>query len=281
MNPLNVDLRLAREQAKVTLQEIADQTHITLRQLENLEEGRYDQLPGGLYNRAFLRAYCDCLGLDSAQFLARYQSEAPPSDKSVTLKPRDTRSWRPRRPLNPVAIWSAMLLVSIGSLLHSRHWIAEFFAPYFSRSQEIVRPQLISEPREPARSQPVAELPRTQPPASRIESPPASASIPAALPVSEPKDEMHPSLKLEFEVVQPCWVSVSRDGNRVLVKMLQPGDDLSFEAEENFYVILGNAGGVRLKINGKRAKPPGNSGEVVKMMISSANVSNLLAVEQP
>ena len=63
--------------------------------------------------------------------------------------------------------------------------------------------------------------------------------------------------------------------------MLKPGDDLSFEAEENFYVVLGNAGGVRLKINGKRAKPPGNSGEVVKMMISANNVSQLLATEQP
>src|SRR4029450_5101715 len=102
----------------------------------------------------------------------------------------------------------------------------------------MVRPQPVSE--QPARPDPVPELPRTQPPASPMESPPteqpgsvASASIPAALPVPEAKDEMHGSLKLEFEVVQQCWVSVSRDGNRVLVKMLEPGDDLSFEAEEN------------------------------------------------
>ena len=69
--------------------------------------------------------------------------------------------------------------------------------------------------------------------------------------------------------------------NRVLVKMLEPGDDLSFDAAESFYVILGNAGGVRLKINGKRAKPPGNAGEVVKMMINTENVSDLLAADEP
>ena len=96
MNPLNVDLRLAREQAKISLQQVADQTRITLRHLENLEEGRYDQLPGGMYNRAFLRAYCECLGLDSAKFLKRYQGEVPQPENSVALKPRDTRPWRPR-----------------------------------------------------------------------------------------------------------------------------------------------------------------------------------------
>jgi RodZ C-terminal domain len=67
----------------------------------------------------------------------------------------------------------------------------------------------------------------------------------------------------------------------VLVKLLEPGEDLSFDAVEKFYVILGNAGGVRLKINGKRAKPPGNSGEVVKMMINTENVSALLATDEP
>jgi cytoskeleton protein RodZ len=108
-----------------------------------------------------------------------------------------------------------------------------------------------------------------------------ATSIPAVLPITEPKEPPAGTLRLEFEVVQKCWVSVSRDGDRVLVKLLEPGEDLSFDAAEKFYVILGNAGGVRLKINGKRAKPPGNSGEVVKMMINTENVSALLATDEP
>src|SRR5262249_30270104 len=240
------------------------------------------------YNRAFLRAYCECLGLDPARFVERYEAEAPQPEKPITLKPRATRSWGQRSSLSPMAIWTVMLLVSIGSLLYSRRWIADVFAPYLTRSPELLRPKAVPDPHETARSEPVPDLPRTQPAAPPIESPagaqPAnapSASIPTGLPAPEPKEERGGALRLEFEVVQKCWVSVSRDGNRVLVKMLEPGDDLSFEAEENFYVILGNAGGVRLKINGKRAKPPGNSGEVVKLMISADNVNQLLATEQP
>jgi cytoskeleton protein RodZ len=278
MNPLNVDLKLAREQKKITLQQIADQTHIILRQLENLEEGRYSQLPGGMYNRAFLRAYCECLGLDATRFLARYEAETPPPpEKPVILKPRNRRPLPQRSSLSPVVIWSAMLLISIASLLYSRKWIAEVFAPYFSRSQEMV----LAKP-------PVPNLPQSQPAAASVENHPVAPadqapapSIPAALPTSEPKEPSAGALRLEFEVVQKCWVSVSRDGDRVLVKLLEPGEDLAFDAVEKFYVILGNAGGVRLKINGKRAKPPGNSGEVVKMMINTENVSELLATDEP
>jgi cytoskeletal protein RodZ len=277
MNPLNVDLRIAREQKKITLQQIADQTHITLRQLENLEEGRYSQLPGGMYNRAFLRAYCECLGLDAARFVERYEAETPPTpEKSVTLKPRNIRPLKHRNSLNPVIIWSAMLLISIGSLLYSRKWIADVFAPYFSRSQEMVL------------AKPVAKLPQSQPAAAPVENHPVAQqdpapapSVPATLPITEPNGQPPGTLRLEFEVLQKCWVSVSRDGDRVLVKLLEPGEDLAFDAAERFYVILGNAGGVRLKINGKRAKPPGNSGEVVKMMINAENVSNLLATDEP
>jgi cytoskeleton protein RodZ len=278
MNPLNVDLKLAREQKKITLKQIADQTHITLRQLENLEEGRYSQLPGGMYNRAFLRAYCECLGLDATPFLARYEAETPPpSEKPVILKPRNRRPLPRRNSLSPVVIWSVMLLISIASLLYSRKWIADVFSPYFSRSQEMV----LAKP-------PVPNLPQSQPAAAPVENHPAAQagqapapSIPAALPTPEPEEPPAGTLRLEFEVVQKCWVSVSRDGDRVLVKLLEPGEDLAFDAVERFYVILGNAGGVRLKINGKRAKPPGNSGEVVKMKINTENVSELLATDEP
>jgi cytoskeleton protein RodZ len=277
MNPLSVDLRLAREQKKITLQQIADQTHISLRQLENLEEGRFSQLPGGMYNRAFIRAYCECLGLDPTGFLQKYEAETPPPpEKTVTLKSRNFRPLMPRRSLSPVLIWSVMLLISIGSLLYSRRWIADFFAPYFSRSQEML---LAKQAPKLPQAQPAGVPVEHHPVAQHDHSP--STSIPAALPAEGPKEQPPGTLRLEFEVVQRCWVSVTRDSDRVLVKLLEPGEDLSFDAVEKFYIILGNAGGVRLKINGKRAKPPGNSGEVVKMMINAENVSNLLATDEP
>jgi len=83
-------------------------------------------------------------------------------------------------------------------------------------------------------------------------------------------------IRIEFQVVQKCWVSVKGDGNTVFSKLLEPGDDKSFDANERFYIILGNAGGVRLKINGKQSKPLGKPGEVVRVLINEQNIADLM-----
>ena len=76
--------------------------------------------------------------------------------------------------------------------------------------------------------------------------------------------------------MQKCWVSVKGDGNTVLSRLLEPGEDKSFDANERFYIILGNAGGVRLKINGKQSKPLGKPGEVVRVLINEQNIADLV-----
>ena len=108
-----------------------------------------------------------------------------------------------------------MLLVSIGSLLYSRHWIADVFAPYFSRSHEVVRPKPVPEPHEtgalPTGSGTCANstgFPSGESTAGSQPENVPSASIPVALPVPDLKEEPRGPLRLEFEVVQKCWVSV-------------------------------------------------------------------------
>lgn len=76
--------------------------------------------------------------------------------------------------------------------------------------------------------------------------------------------------------MEQCWVSVNIDGNRTLVKLLEPGNDQTFDASERFYIILGNAGGVLLNINGKAAKRIGRRGEVVRLLINEQNIQDLL-----
>ena len=65
MNSLASELKAARERRNVVLSQIAEETRIGLRHLESLEEGRYSDLPGGIYNRAFIKAYCEFLNLDA------------------------------------------------------------------------------------------------------------------------------------------------------------------------------------------------------------------------
>src|SRR6202051_3271583 len=65
-------LKLEREKRKITLEEISVSTKIGTRMLQALEENKFNQLPGGIFNKGFVRAYSRCLGLDEDQTIADY-----------------------------------------------------------------------------------------------------------------------------------------------------------------------------------------------------------------
>jgi len=274
---LGADLKAARLGRQATLEQIAKDTHISLRHLQNLEEGRYRDLPGGMYNRAFLRTYCIYLGLDPAGFLERFEEESVPlSERVARAKARTvqmpSRSFR----IPPVLIWSVMLLASIVGLYFSRGWISAVFSPYLSRPPAARLPA--PEPAPPPKPTQVAA---TTPAATTV---PATAAAPVPAETNPPSGAAQPAaaepapgaIHLEFQATQDCWMSVTSDGARVPSKILKPGESESFDAKVNFDIVLGNAGGVNLKINGKPAKPLGKPGEVLKLRINAQNIQDLL-----
>ncbi len=280
MEPLGKDLIRAREKQNLTLRQAADFTRISLRHLQNLEEARYSELPGGMYNRAFLRTYCEYLGLEPKEILGRYDAETiPQHEKSTKSK---TKVQPPSVPAKSHAllVWAVMLCVSVAGLYFSRRWIFRIFSPYFSPPASIETPRLpatvnvqpvplsppVSQPAVPASS----EVEKTPPPPEQPEqsAPAAAQATSTPLPSSV--------IRIEVQVVQKCWVSVQGDGSTVLSKLLEPGDDQSFDANERFYIVLGNAGGIRLKINGKPAKPLGKPGEVARVLINQHNLEDFV-----
>jgi cytoskeleton protein RodZ len=60
-------LKREREMRGVSLEEIAESTKIGKRHLQALETEDFDQLPGGIFNKGFVRAYSKYLGLDEEQ----------------------------------------------------------------------------------------------------------------------------------------------------------------------------------------------------------------------
>ena len=65
-------LRLAREARGIALREISEQTRISIRYLEAIESDDYKRLPGGIFNRSFIRAYAKFVGLDEHLALEDY-----------------------------------------------------------------------------------------------------------------------------------------------------------------------------------------------------------------
>jgi cytoskeletal protein RodZ len=65
-------LKRERELREVTLEEITQATRIGPRFLEALENEEWDKLPGGVFNRGFVRSIAHYLGLGEEAFLAEY-----------------------------------------------------------------------------------------------------------------------------------------------------------------------------------------------------------------
>jgi cytoskeleton protein RodZ len=295
MGSVASELKLEREKRKISLAQIAADTRISLRYLESLEEGRYQDLPGGMYNRAFLRAYCESLNLNQQEIIRRYEAEiSPPLDRPLKSKAHIAQKNASLRP-SPVVVWSMMLLISAAGIFFSRKWIATVFSPYFSHRPAASVAQELSRHPAPATEQPLATAaPDATPPtpAQNTTAEPPAVAAPVASASVSPVDQVvattdskelgsqasqsHPSLRLEIEATADCWISVDRDGNPAVRKLLKPGEAQAVSASEQLLMILGNAGGVRVRINGKPAKSMGKSGEVVKTLINEKNLQDLL-----
>ena len=82
-------LRREREMRGITLDEITESTKISRRHLEALEGEHFDQLPGGVFNKGFVRAYARFLGIDEDQAVADYSTasnEQPEPENKFPLE---------------------------------------------------------------------------------------------------------------------------------------------------------------------------------------------------
>jgi cytoskeleton protein RodZ len=66
---------------------------------------------------------------------------------------------------------------------------------------------------------------------------------------------------------ESTWLSVRADQKDPREVLLQPGQTVRFEAQTNFHVVVGNAGGVTLSLDGTPLPPLGRSGEVVRDLV--------------
>jgi cytoskeletal protein RodZ len=85
--------RKERERQGIKLEEVSNSTKISSRMLGAIENERFDQLPGGVFNKGFIRAYAKHLGMDEEDTVAAYlaalnQLNGKPTDaEPVTIQP--------------------------------------------------------------------------------------------------------------------------------------------------------------------------------------------------
>lgn len=143
--PFGEHLKRERELRGVTLEEVAAATRISPRFLEALENEQWDRLPGGAFNRGFIRSVARYLGLDEENMVAEYALETKGLNDSsastdVQGMPRD---WR------PVITGAVVLVVVIIIMALGIH-----FYRARARARDVAPPVAPSTPIAPPTAQP-------------------------------------------------------------------------------------------------------------------------------
>ena len=120
-------LRLEREAHGIALRDISEQTRISMRYLEAIESDDYRRLPGGIFNRSFIRADAKFVGFDEQEAIEEYtrtlhehgQSEDEDSPKPRSLVYTDDIPHRsPLMTLLLAIIILAVLSLAVWAGLH-------------------------------------------------------------------------------------------------------------------------------------------------------------------
>ena len=280
-------LKREREMRGVSLEEIAESTKIGKRHLQALETEDFDQLPGGIFNKGFVRAYSKYLGLDEDQavtdFLAaenaastgiRLAADPVPATadangtngdaaarKSRKERSRELEAIAARReaekkknpPLNPSEtgnrVWVAFAVLCLVAALGG-WW------KYSHSAIQSNQPGLaVSTPVAPAVAKPAPVA--TQP--TLIAAPAPEVST-AAL---TPDDGL---AHLKVHATQTSWIQVTADGKVIQDGMLDAEMEKSFSGKELIF-RTGNAGGVQVTYNGKTEAPFGRDKQVKEIKI--------------
>lgn len=264
-------LRQEREQRGITLDQITQSTKIGTRFLQALEQDHFEQLPGGIFNKGFVRAYARFVGIDEEQVVADYLTasgaDQPEDEEAPAIEPRSEPEGN-RAAGVPWGILATILLI-----------IAVSFAVWgFYSRMASTRSQPPAQP-EPKQVTPPAEgLPKAE---SQINSSgPASAAQPAASTTSSssPTTNAVPSTSetadarnfvLKIRAREDAWISVSVDGEVTTQETLPALSEKTLNGRQQIIVKTGNVGVLDFEFRGKPLPVQGQPGEVKTLAFSA------------
>ena len=249
-------LREAREKRGVSLRQIAVKTRISVMSLEALERSDLSRLPGGIFTRAFIRAYAQEVGLDPDRTIQEFIAELPPEAATATAHAssvEDGEKLESDRRAVATALRLALISLPIIALViyygSRRAPVAE------SRNSEAV-----------SESHDASEPPSaSSSPAEPVPAAPEAAAAPAVVLRTSP-------LSLELSPTGACWLSVTADGRQVFAGLMNAGEKRVVTAETQIALSVGDAGALVYTLNGRAGKPLGVTGRVVNARITRANV---------
>jgi cytoskeleton protein RodZ len=298
-------LKREREMRGVSLEEISAATRISVKFLEALENEHWAQLPGGIFNRGFIRSVARFLGMDEDGLVAEYALETHerPEIAVWTKEPvRKRRNW--------FAIIATIVVIAgivaggwyggrrygaAVSAWHQRHPIFRTVMAKL-RHKEATAPTLPSNaPQAPAQQQSAATA---SPAASSTANPangaannspagdaktagaasgagqPARSAGAGSAGADSGRNAAQGPMELKVEAGETSTVTVSADGKVVFSGKLEALKTLTLHAEKSFTVTSSKSNAVLLELNGRTVPPLGPPNEPGKITLTRDNLKS-------
>lgn len=235
-------LRSEREKKGLSIKDIEKATSIRSLYLNAIEEQNYSVIPGEVYLKGFIRNYASYLELNPQEMIDLYRQEkdtipvetsAPVETKVIERK--DTSATNPDDVQTAKTKWIAIGLAGV-ALAGALWW---FTGSHNSQPKPLV-------PTQEVKPGPALPTPVPQP------------TVPQQTQLTQSKP-----VTVIAKYTDECWTLVVADGKEIYEGIPKPGETLTWEAQNNISIQLGNAAGVEVTYNGQTLGKMGGKGEVL------------------
>ncbi|MEF2244495.1 helix-turn-helix domain-containing protein [Paenibacillus sp. IITD108] len=264
MSDLGALLRKAREERKLSLDDIQELTKIRKRYLEAIESGDHSVLPGTFYVRAFIKNYSEAVGLNPEEVLRLYQHEVPPSPSQqehpepiAARPPRRVKSIKSERfgkiGFN-IVMWCFFILIIVVVWYYAISRQADDpdkLDPSKVTTQVSQRPSPSGAAGGAVTPTPSPTPTPTPTPTTTIVNNGYSSSVKGEKYLIGPANKTH-TIEVKINGGK-AWVEISeygKNGNRLYYDNAQDGAVLTYELPMRTYVNVGRADYAEIKIDG-------------------------------
>jgi cytoskeleton protein RodZ len=243
-------LKRERELRGVSRDEICTATRIGTRFLDALENEQWGILPGGIFNRGFVRAVARFLGLDEDDLLAEY--DLAMSEQNSQVEPAVS----PPLPQGPARARAGRFILpaTLGVIvLLGTGWLGLRWHYKSLRQATEERNRVL--PGVPVAGQPHGTV--SSPSEENVTG--ATSATPA--PSARPSATETRGLELKIEAGKETSLSISADGSKVFEGSMIAGQSRTFTAQNAIDISAKDAGALLLELNGQTLAPLGPPGQ--------------------
>jgi len=260
---VGAELRSAREAQGLSVSEVAHQLKLAPRQVEALEAGRFETLPGGTFVRGMLRNYARLLKLEPEPLLEQLTGrlEAPDANRLAARYSQPVPFSDSARRSTFVYLGLSLAVLTLGGGV-AYQWYREHQAPAqvaAAPERAAPKPPAPEAPpapnNEPKRLEPVAQAQVTAkvtaaPPPAAVEKVATVAATPSAAPAMDKRTGG--SHRLVIRCDEEAWIEVKDANDRMLVSSLNPaGSERIVRSRGPLTLVIGNAVHVQVIHNDK------------------------------